>query len=65
MANETQSTKRWNRTTTTVKNPNWLEANQLEVEPGTTKNRFSEWSEWVLNPGGKHPNHWARRLVIH
>ena len=38
------TTKRQNRTTTTVKNPNWLEANQLaiykcgwEVEPGTTR----------------------------
>ena len=44
--------------TTTVKNPNWPEANQLaiykcswEVEPGTTRNKFNEWSERVLNPG--------------
>ena len=51
--------KRRNKTTTkTDKNPNWLEANQLaiykcswEVEPGTTRNKFNEWSEWVLNPG--------------
>ena len=56
-ANETQSTKRQN-TTTTVKNPNWPEANQLaiykcsrEVEPGTTRNKFNEWSERVLNLG--------------
>ena len=50
--------KRQNRTkTTTVKNPNWPEANQLaiykcswEVEPGTTKNKFNQWSELVLNP---------------
>ena len=34
------------------------EANQLaiykcswEVEPGTTRIKFNEWSEWVLNPG--------------
>ena len=54
-ANETQSTKQQN---TTVKNPNWPEANQLaiykcswEVEPGTTRNKFNEWSERVLNPG--------------
>ena len=53
-----QSTKQQNTTTTTVKNPNWPEANQLtiykcswEVEPGTTRNKFSEWSERVLNPG--------------
>ena len=53
-----QSTKQQNTTTTTVKNPNWPEANQLaiykcswEVEPGTTRNKFSEWSEQVLNPG--------------
>ena len=52
------TTKRQNRTTTTVKNPNWLEANQLaiykcswEVEPGTTRIKFNEWSERVLNPG--------------
>ena len=50
--------ERQNRTTTTVKNPNWLEANQLaiyecdrEVEPGTTRIKFNEWSERVLNPG--------------
>ena len=53
-----QSTKQQNTTTTTVKNPNWPEANQSaiykcswEVEPGTTRNKFSEWSERVLNPG--------------
>ena len=52
------TTKGQNRTTTTVKNPNWLEANQLaiykcswEVEPGTTRIKFNEWSERVLNPG--------------
>ena len=52
------STKRQNRTTTTVKNPNWPEANRLaiykcswEVEPETTRIKFSEWSERVLNPG--------------
>ena len=46
----------WN-TTTIVKNPDWLEANHLaiykyirEIEPGTTRNKFNEWSEWVLNP---------------
>ena len=40
----------------TVKNPNWLEANQLaiykcgwEVELGTTRIKFNEWSERVLN----------------
>ena len=45
-------------TTTTFKNPNWPEANQLaiykcswEVEPGTTRNKFSEGSERVFNPG--------------
>ena len=53
-----QSTKQQNTTTTTVKNPNWPEANQLaiykcswEVGPGTTRNKFIEWSERVLNPG--------------
>ena len=53
-----QSTKQQNTTTTTVKNPNWPAANQLaiykcswEVEPGTTRNKFSKWSERVLNPG--------------
>ena len=58
-----QSTKQQNTTTTTtttttVKNPNWPEANQLaiykwswEVEPGTTRIKFSEWSERVFNPG--------------
>ena len=57
-ANETLSTKQQNTTTTTVKNPNWSEAYQLviykcswEVEPGTTRNKFNEWSERVLNPG--------------
>ena len=52
-----QSTKQQNTTTTTVKNPNWPETNQLaiykcswEVEPGTTRNKFIEWSERVLNP---------------
>ena len=53
------TTKRRNRTTTTtVKNPNWPEANQLaiykcswEVEPGSTTIKFNEWSERVLNPG--------------
>ena len=55
-ANETQSMKQQNTTTTTVKNPNWLEVNQLaiykcarEVEPGTTRNKFNEWLEQVLN----------------
>ena len=50
----------WNtmNETTTVKNPNWPEANQLaiykcswEVEPGTIRNKFNEWLERVLNPG--------------
>ena len=58
-ANLKQSTKQQNTTTTTtVKNPNWPEANQLaiykcsrEVEPGTTRNKFSEWLGWVLNTG--------------
>ena len=60
-ANETQSTKQWNTTTTTtttVKNPNCPEAKQLaiykcswDVEPGTTRNKFNDWSERVLNPG--------------
>ena len=52
------TTKQRNRTTTTVKNPNWPEANQLaiykcswEVESGTTRNKFNVWSERVLNPG--------------
>ena len=52
-----ESTKQQNTTTTTVKNPNRPEANQLaickcrwEVEPGTTRNKFNEWSERVLNP---------------
>ena len=52
--------KRQNRTTTTttVKNPNWPETNQLatykcswEVEPGTTRIKFNEWLERVLNLG--------------
>ena len=50
------TTKRQNRTT--VKNPNWLGANQLaiykcswEVEPGTTRITFNEWSERLMNPG--------------
>ena len=51
--------KRQNRTTTTtVKNPNWPEANQLaiykcswEVEPGSTWIKFNEWLERFLNPG--------------
>ena len=32
-----------------------------DVEPGTTKIKFNEWSELVLNPGsqGKRPNRWA------
>ena len=55
------TTKQQNRTiTTTVKNPNWPEANQLaiykcswEVATGTTRNKFSEWSERVLNPGSR------------
>ena len=53
-----QSTKQQNTTSTTVKNPNWPEANQLaiykcswEVEPGTTRIKFNKWSERVLNPG--------------
>ena len=54
--------KRQNTTTTTVQNLNWSEANQLtiykcgrEVEPGTTtRNKFNEWSERVLNPGSPH-----------
>ena len=72
-----QSTKQQNTTTTTVKNPNWPEANQLAIykcswdfEPGTTRNKFIEWSERVLNPGspdlkasalttGPHCLHWA------
>ena len=48
----------WNTTATSVKNPNWPEANLLaiykitwEVEPGTTRIKFTEWSERVLNPG--------------
>ena len=66
-----------NRTTTSVKNPNWPEANQLaiykcswEVEPGTTRNKFNEWSEQLLNSGsldlkasvlttGPHCLHWT------
>ena len=51
--------KRQNRTTTTtVKNPNWPVVNQLaiykcswEVEPGTTRIKFNQWLERVLNPG--------------
>ena len=59
-ANETQSKTRKKRTTTTtiVKNPKWPEANQLaiykciwEVGPGTTRFKFNERSERVLNPG--------------
>ena len=62
--NETQATKRRNRktTTTTVKNPNWPQANRLaiyecrwEVEPGTTNIKFNEWSERVLNLGSPDP----------
>ena len=36
-----------------VKNPDWPEANQCswEVEPGTTRIKFNEWSERVLDPG--------------
>ena len=52
------TTKRRNRTTTSVKNPNWPEASQLaiykcrwEVEPLTTRIKINEWSERVLNPG--------------
>ena len=50
--------KQQNTTTSTVKNPYLLEANQLafykcswEVEPGITGIKFNEWSERVLNPG--------------
>ena len=57
-ANETQLTKRRNRTTITVKNPDWPEANQLviykccqEGEPETTMIKFNVWSDGVLNPG--------------
>ena len=61
--NETteQNRKEQNRTTTTVKNPNWLEANQLaiykcswEVEPGITRVKLNECSEHVLNLGSPH-----------
>ena len=53
------TTKRQNRTTTTAaKNLNLTEANHLafyrcswEVEPGTTRIKFNEWSERVLDPG--------------
>ena len=48
---------RTEHSTTAVKNPNWPEANQLaiykcsrEVEPGTTRNKFNEWSNRVSNP---------------
>ena len=53
-----ETTEQNRTTTTTVKNPNWPEANQLaiykcswEVEPGTTRIKFNECSERVLNPG--------------
>ena len=62
------TTKRQNRTTTTVKNPNWLEANQLaiykcgwEVEPGTTRIKFNEWSEVS---GGKNIGVWKKATMI-
>ena len=75
-ANEKQLMKRRNTTTTTVKNPNWPNANQLAIykcmwedEPGTTRNKLNQWSERVLNLGsrisrsqGKRPNHWAMHL---
>ena len=55
------TTKRRNRiTTTTVKNPNWPEANQLaiykcswEVEPGNTRMKFNK------IPGSQGQRHWA------
>ena len=53
--NTINATKRQNVTTKTVKN---LEANQLaiykcalEVQPGTSKNKFNEWLEQDLNSG--------------
>ena len=64
--------KRQNRTTTTVKNPNWPEANQLailQVRLGSsTRDNYQDQIQRVvragLEPGisgsqGKHPNHWA------
>ena len=56
------------RTTRTIKNPNWPEGNQLaiyncsrEVERGTTRIKFNLWLERVLNPLGctffKYPTH--------
>ena len=58
-------TKRHN---TTVQNPSSPETNQLaiykcswEVEPGTTRKKFSKWSERVLNPGS--PDLKARALT--
>ena len=62
-----QSTKQQNTTTTTVKNPNWPEANQFaiykcsrEVEPGTTRNKFRAGLEpGISGSQGKCPNHWA------
>ena len=57
-------------TTTTAKNPDLPEANQLaiykcgwEVEPGTTRNKFNTWSERGLNPGA--PDLEASALTIH
>ena len=45
-------------TTMIVKNPHWSEASLLaiykyswKIEPGTTRNKFHQWSEHVLNTG--------------
>ena len=43
-----------------VKNPNRPEAiieSSREAEPGTTRIKFNEWSEQVLNPTTEH--HWT------
>ena len=53
------------RTTRTVKNTNWPEANhavgyfqvfsrsaaEIGVDPGTARIKFNEWSEQDMNPG--------------
>ena len=53
-ADETQWTKQQlSRTPTGRRQTSWLftSAAAREVEPGTTRNKFNEWSERVLNPG--------------
>ena len=67
-----QSTKQQN-TTTTVKNPNWPEANQLahlQVQLGSQTRDYLEQIQRVVRAGlapeisgsqGKRPNHWATR----